>query len=145
MALYVRGDPDIRRIWDLRIAEGLTLEDLRVFYNKVSADGIDVMVRQDNVVRTAVWRSLIEDKGMSESDATDEALRCMAFYGSPDPSAPRSGLDGEDRPIPHELKLRVNAWLVRQAFSAKRPLNYRSRGFTSVNALILAELRAGAL
>jgi hypothetical protein len=145
MDLYANGDPGIRRIWDLRLAEGLTLEDLRQFYNEVPADGIEIMNRQDNLFRAAVWKSLVEDKGMTESEATYEAKRCMAWFGSPDPSAPPSGLEGEDRPLPHELKLRVNAWLIRQAVTPGQTIDYRSRGFTSVNAMIRAELRDGSL
>ena len=96
------------------------------------------MIKQDNLYRAALYRAL-KKKGMAEDDAVEKALRSLPYYGD-DP-----GLTGADRPLFHEMKVRVIPWRTRNGLANGATLDYSARGFTSMNALIRSEMREGRL
>lgn len=144
---YDAGEPGMVEFFNVRIDDGLTPEDIQTFYNQVSPSDIDRMVKPGNMFRSVLYKKFLED-GLSEKEATQRALRSLPFYGSPDPSLPpHPSLIGDDRPLPHEYMNRVAAWSTRMGVTGhgKTEYDYEARGFTSVNALIRAEARAGRI
>jgi hypothetical protein len=91
-------------------------------------------------MRSAIYKKCIDDN-ISEADATQHALRSMAFFGDSD--IPHPSLTGDDRPLWQELKPRVIEWSIRQGVQGGEGLD--ASGYTSVNALIRAEIRNGNL
>ncbi len=77
-------------------------------------------------------------EGMTDEQAVAELRRGMPIYG--DPTDTRH-TNGDDRPLPHELKDRVNCWLQTKMSDPERFRQQLAQA-TSYNALVRAELRA---
>jgi hypothetical protein len=69
--------------------------------------------------------------------------RVVPLYGEPWEDE-RDGVSGDDRKLPVELEHRVDRWARKNAWDRERLRSMESR-FSSFNALVRAELRAGRL
>ena len=133
-------DPTFARMVERRRAEGVREEDIRWWWNMHDLER-QMMLQMDMLAKTALLVSLVE-KGMSPEDAGDDVRRSHPYYGHP--GVP--GLDdGEDRPIPFEIKDRVNRYTEARMLSDPEAFREQTARFSSVNALIRSEMRAGRL
>jgi len=128
------------RMVERRCEEGVREEDIRWWWNMHDLER-QMMLQMDMLTKTVLLVSLIE-QGMTPEEAGDDVRRSHPYYGHP--GVP--GLDdGEDRPIPFELKERVNRYTEARMMADPEALREEVGGFSSVNALIRSEIRAGRL
>ena len=127
--------------------EGVTDDDIRIWWNMTSVEQ-RFAIEQDNQGHLAYIMWAISEghaSGPTNEETLDEAAELLRkshpLYGDPDDTR---NTTGDDRPLPYELKDRVNRYVVRRAVDPdayKREVD-RSSTF---NALVRQEIRAGSL
>lgn len=120
-------------------AEGVADEEIRWWWNMHEIEK-QMLILQDEGALTGVylyWR----DQGKPEAEAQAIARNTLVTYGDPED---RSFGTGDDRPLPYELKDRVNRYFT-QAFSRSDEFKRRIRGYSSPNVFIRAQMRDNGL
>lgn len=135
----------IRRDLPGKRAEGVRDEDIRWWWNLSDVER-RLMIKYDDAFRLAITMSeLGRTKNRSEKTALQRALdaakKKSPIYGNHDDT---SKAGGDDRPLPCELKNRVSAYIQKKK-SAWDKCGETIEGFSSLNALIRKEIRAGNL
>ncbi|MCJ7457750.1 MAG: hypothetical protein MUP17_02010 [candidate division Zixibacteria bacterium] len=138
------GDPKAKKIVDKARKEGATYEDIREFWNL--SDLIRRMVRwSENVFRTSMAMSLWKP-GLSkdeEKQIATEIRKSFPMYGDPDDTRVTIG---DDRPLPHELKARVDRWRIKLiSVEGEEKIKEKINKYSSFNALVRDEIRKGNL
>jgi hypothetical protein len=100
-----------------------------------------LMIWHDNMFRHAAFNKL-EDEGLSEDLAIKKLNKSFPYYGDPDDTTICSG---EDRPLPFEIKYRVNSYMEKCGFSNLEEIEAKLRNYSSVNAFIREEMMKGVL
>lgn len=118
--------------------EGATDADIRQLWNLHELERQMVLV-SDDIKRTGVFVQALQ-QGMMPEEAAKEVRRMFPMYGDADDT---QHTEGDDRPLPLELKDRVNRWVVRMA--AVSPEKLKVPQGKTLNAKIRAEMRAGRL
>ncbi len=127
--------------------EGVTDDDIRTWWNMTSVER-RFAIEQDNQGHLAYIMWAISEghtSGPTNEETLDEAAELLRashpLYGDPDDTR---NTTGDDRPLPYELKDRVNRYIVRRAVDPhayKRDVD----GSSTFNALIRQEIRASNL
>jgi hypothetical protein len=126
--------------------EGGTDEDIRNWWNLHDLER-RIILKNDENSRVALVMDQLEKMGatketMHESmdKAVAHARKYFPFWGDPDDC---THLSGDDRPLPEELKFRVNRWIQRKQADP----NYKEEveRSTTFNALIRREISEGNL
>ena len=126
--------------------EGGTDEDIRNWWNLHDLER-RMMLKSDENSRMAVVMDSLEKMGatketMEESmdKAVAHARKYFPFWGDPDDCAQ---VCGDDRPLPEELKFRIDLWIQRKQFDP----NYKEEleRSTTFNALVRREIAKGNL
>lgn len=129
-------DPQIHTSLQELRAEGVRDDDIRWWWNMSALERV-LMERADEFSRMSAFLASLE-QGMDG----DSAVRCVfavqAKFGNP------AHGDGEDRPIPIELKRRIIDFTERH-YNLPNDMRRKVQAATSFNALIRAEIRAGNL
>lgn len=133
-------DPDIKRFLDSIREEGATDEDIREYRNltpieRSMADQVDIFNRM------ATFLMAIEEKGLMPDEAATEVRKLHPIYGDP---ADTKHISGEDRPLPPDLKDRINKYLLSWAENAEG-LRALIKSHSSMNALIREAMRKGEI
>jgi len=133
-------DPKFARMVERRRAEGVRDEDIRWWWNMHDLER-QMMLQMDMLTRMELAISLVE-QGADLDTVGADVRRSHPHYGPP--GVP--GLDdGEDRPVPFELKDRINRYTEARMLEDPAVLRREIAGFSSVNALLRSEMRAGKL
>ncbi len=121
--------------------EGVTDEDIRWWWNRHDLER-RMMTAADEWFQYALYLKLIEEDGLSRNEAAKRIRKFYPYYGDPDDT---SVMIGKDRPLPIELKLRVNIYMTgrRQADSEQFIKDLEES--SSFNALIRKEIKKGDL
>jgi len=119
-------------------SEGVTDEDIRNWYNIIDIKR-KAMIKEDEFFRFKAFVNF-RKKGMTEDEAMRETRKINPFYGDPDDE---TNMSGEDRPLPYELKLRVNDYDEKMRNNNPESYKKKMEQFTSYNALIRKELESG--
>ena len=106
-------------------------------------DGLErcMMCATDENARLARFVSSREEAGLTAQEAAAEVNRYHPLYG--DMSRPTDP-HGDDRPLPFELKDRINKWLMKKMGDAEG-VRRQLGSVSSFNALVRKEIRAGNL
>lgn len=132
-------DEKSHRMLQKRRREGATDEDIRWWMNRHELDR-KLMMKVDEIYRVALFSKLRQEEGCSEEDATAMVRKLFPVYGDPDqPGAP----GGEDRPLPFELRQRINSYIEKRTRSDMQSYNDEVARSTSFNALIRKEMKTG--
>lgn len=131
------GHEKYKKIVEKARGEGATDEDIREFWNLSDLQRRMVMW-SENVFRYSNFLSF-RDQGLSADEAMAETRRMFPMYGDPDDTTHTSG---DDRPLPHELRGRVDGY--RQKIGAVL-IREKVKGFTTYNAFVREEIRMGNL
>jgi hypothetical protein len=126
--------------------EGGTDEDIRNWWNLHDLER-RIMLKNDENSRMAVVMDQLEKMGatketmqQSMEKAIAHARKYFPFWGDPDDCA---HLSRNDRPLPEELKVRVNLWIQRKRSVPKYKEEVERS--TTFNALIRREISEGNL
>ncbi len=122
-----------------RRKEGARDEDIKWWMNRHELDR-KMMIKVDEMSRLALFSKLRGEDQLSEEEAARQVTKYFPIYGDPDDTS-TSG--GDDRPLPFELKDRINLYI--QERSQREPAKYKKdiTESSSFNALIRKEIRAG--
>ncbi len=117
--------------------EGARDEDIRWWWNMYDLER-RMMIEHDTLFKFTVYDHAREE-GLTDAESTLKVKRSFPIYGDPDDT---SRGKGDDRPIPYELKDRVNEWIQCQNRDALRAEGAKA---SSMNAFIRQEIQAGRL
>ncbi|MFH0982098.1 MAG: hypothetical protein V2A79_11210 [Planctomycetota bacterium] len=128
------SDPALRAWLEARRADGVTDDDVRWWYSLHELER-RMMILEESTSRAAIFLGK-QREGSTPEQAAAEVRRSLPMYGDPTDTEHTTG---EDRPLPDELRRRVNLWLQKVSGD---PEAFRRRlaSATSYNALIRAEL-----
>ncbi len=120
--------------------EGVRDEDIRWYWNlnDLERRALEHMYR---AILYATWKDAMRE-GRTDEEAAVYARKFQPYYGEPDDTRVTSG---DDRPLPIELMGRENAWLDKQRSRDADGLKQLLQKYSSYNALMRAEIRAGRL
>jgi hypothetical protein len=138
------GDARAKEILDKARREGATSEDIRDFWSLDDLERRMIKFYEDTLL-SAMLRSLWKP-GLPEhleKEIESEVRKTWPVYGDPHDS---SLGNGDDRPLPYELRNRVERWRTR--FICEKDgerLRVKAHGYSTFNALVRAEIRQGTL
>lgn len=122
-----------------RRKDGVRDEDVRWWMNRYELDR-KMMIKVVDISKLALFMELREQDRFSEEEAAREVKKYFPIFGDPDDT---STSHGDDRPLPFELKDRINAYIQKR--SQTDPAEYKKEisESSSLNALIRKEIRTG--
>ena len=137
-------DINAKKMLEKKRMEGATNEDVRWWYNMHYLER-RMMIEFDDFMRFSFWNNLVNNYGLSKDEAMDELRKTHAMFGDPEDTTHTAG---EDRPLPFELKERVNIFLEKTAISPPSDVEkYRKefRESSSFNAFVRKQIKIGNL
>ena len=122
--------------------EGVRDKDVRWWWNLNDVER-RMMLAQDLAAKSAAVLGFL-DSGMASNpqQAVDMVCRFHPVYGDPNDNSQSSG---DDRPLPFELKDRINIYIEKRAGKGSEEYKREMESSSSFNALIRKEMRAGKL
>lgn len=118
--------------------EGVGDADIRFWWNR---DDLErrMMQQEDFMSRFSLFLKL-RDEGLSPEEAAKGVAKSFPIFGDPDDTTLGSG---EDRPLPYELKDRVNIWIEKRYRSDPERFRKAIEYSTSVNSLVRKGIEKG--
>lgn len=141
-----RHDPAAKARVDRLRSHGVRDEDIRLWWNLSDLER-RMALEVDEIHRVAAFIAY-RRQGMGPDSAARQCFKIHPRFGEPD--TPNWGgplqaeLTPEDRPLPMELKDRVNRFL-QEAARGVRAFQERLASATSLNAILREEIRSGRL
>lgn len=132
-------DEGIKSMLAKRRKEGVRDEDIRWWMNRHELDR-KMMARINDMFKFAMFLKLTKADGLSDAAATTEVKKSFTIFGDPDDT---STSIGDDKPLPSELKYRIDTYIWKRSVSDPEKFKEDMRKSTSFNALIRQELRKG--
>jgi len=134
-----------RRILPQKRAEGVRDEDIRWWWNLNDVER-QMMLSIDEFHRLALFINEIKS-GKTDKEAGRTVWEAHPIYtnGDPDikPEQSPFELKREDFPLPIELKDRVNRYIEKRASDGPEKIKQDLKGFSTFNAFIRKEIKAG--
>ena len=132
------GDPKSQRIVAKALREGATEDDIKTWWNLPDLSR-RMVLWSENTFRYAFFLSAMNDEGLSFEDAASRVHKTFSIYGDPDDT---TKLTGESRPLPHELRGRVDSF---RHSRGPEGVVARINEFPSYNAFVRHAVRNGLL
>lgn len=129
-------DEELKAVLAKKRKEGVRDEDIRWWGNMHELER-KMMIQVDTWTAFSKYLFNIE-QGMSVEDSLKEHRKIKPFYGDPDDT---SHTTGEDRPLPYELKDRVNIYIEKRALRDREKFKKDIEKSSSFNALIREEIK----
>jgi hypothetical protein len=121
-------------------AEGVRDKDVKWFWDMHNLERILMMRTFTMSVGAFIMSERVQGKSLVEAHVS--AKRIHPLYGNPEDL---SHAQGEDRPIPVELKDRVDLFVEKRLRGNQEHFRAEMMGSSSFNALIRKEIRAGKI
>jgi hypothetical protein len=134
------NDPRIGTFLTRIAQEGVRDKDVRWYWNMHNIDRLMMMRTFDWCVGANVLANLRQ--GMTQQHAEAHSRKVHPLYGNPDDT---SVAHGDDRPIPPELKDRIDIYTEKRAKENGDRYELDMLGSSSFNALVRRELRTGRI
>lgn len=136
----------IRQKLPKKKAEGVKDEDVRWWWNLNDIER-RIMLKQDDIARMTLFMAELEKSNESskEKAADKAATKVRKFhptYGDPDDTTHTTG---DDRPLPYELKDRINIYIEKRARENSEKYKNEIEQSSTFNALLRKEIKAGNL
>jgi hypothetical protein len=128
------------RMLAVRRREGVTDADVRWWWNMSDLER-RILRFTDNTDHMTIFTRDLRN-GLSEEEAAAQVRRTFPMYGDPDDTTHTSG---DDRPLPYELKDRVNKYIERRSAADAAAYREALERATTFNALVRQEIQRGAL
>jgi hypothetical protein len=136
------SDDEVKAMLYKKREEGVTNEDIKWWWNRHDLERA-MMFKVDELHKLALFTKLIEEDGQPEKRAAHWVRKQHPYYGDPDDTTHTAG---EDRPLPFELKDRINRYVIerqqKDPKEFKTDIDIRSSTF---NALVRREIENGNL
>jgi len=135
---------NIRQKLPKKKAEGVKDEDIRWWWNLNDIERRIMLQVDDNIRGGTFIFELKKSNESSKEKAAEKAARKVRkfhpFYGDPDDTTHTTG---EDRPLPYELKDRINIYIEKRVGDNSEKYKNEVEQSSSFNALIRKEIKAG--
>lgn len=147
------NDPVIKKVAEVlrkklpkKREEGIKDEDIRWWWDLNDIER-RMMLKQDDIARMALFMNEIQNSNESSKEKASEkaAAKVRKFhpmYGDPDDT---TYTKGDDRPLPYELKDRINIYIEKRAKTDPDKYKQEIEQSSTFNALIRKEIRAGKI
>lgn len=136
------SDDEVKAMLSKKREEGVTNEDIKWWWNRHDLERA-MMVKVDEFNKLALYIELTEEDGQPSKRAAHWMRKQHPYFGDPDDTTHTTG---EDRPLPFELKDRINRYVEdraqRDPKEFKTDIDIRSSTF---NALVRREIKNGNL
>jgi len=133
------SDKKTKSMLSKRRNEGVRDEDIRWWMNRHELDR-KMMMKVDDIHKFAMYRQLREEEHLSEEEALKEVKKYFPVFGDPDDTSTSAG---DDRPLPFELKDRINIYIEKRSQSDPERYKEEIEKSSSFNALIRNEINKG--
>jgi hypothetical protein len=127
-----RTDEKVRVTFAPKRAEGVTDEDIALWWNMHDLER-RMICKVDEMNRILLFEKLVKVDGLPETEAARMVAKRYPIYGDPDHLV--LGTE-DDRPLPFELKWRVNRYILERT-----KINEEVEASTSLNALLRQAIR----
>ena len=134
-------DEKVKTAFAPKRAEGVTDEDIALWWNMHDLER-RMICRVDEMNRILLFEKLVQGGGVTEPEAAQRVAKRFPVYGD------REHLvlgTHDDRPLPFELKWRVNRYLTERTKADPDRFREAAEAFTSMNALLRKAIRQGEL
>lgn len=136
-----KTDEKVRDAFASKRAEGVTDEDIALWWNMHDLER-RMICKVDEMNRILLFEKLLQQNGVTELEAARMVAKRFPVYGDPSHLV----LDNDDdRPLPFELKWRVNRYLAKRTKANPDKYQEEIEASTSLNALLRNALRRGEL
>ena len=122
-------------------SDGVRDEDIIWWWSLPSLDRY-MMLAMDNLHQVAAHDAALSS-GLSEVEANNVVWKRNPCYGEPDEE--HDTQVGEDRPLPYELKDRINTYIKKRKETDAQQFENEIEQSTSFNALLRKEISAGKI
>jgi hypothetical protein len=136
-----RTDEKVRSAFASKRAEGVTDEDIEVWWNMHDLER-RMICKVDEMNRILLFEKLVRNSGATEPEAAQLVAKRFPIYGDPEHLVLETD---DDRPLPFELKWRVNRYLTERAKADPDGFHRETEASTSLNALLRKAFREGKL
>ena len=133
--ILARENVDTRQKLEKKRREGVTNEAIRWWWNMPDLQR-RMMITDDDATHMATYLHHVE-QGLSPEESAAEVRKSHLIYGDPDDT---SNTTGDDRPLPMELKDRVNTYVARRIQEDPAAFKNDIEASSTMNALIRREI-----
>lgn len=119
--------------------EGVTDKDIRWWWNMHDLER-RIMLKVDDIHRLALFEKLREKEGLNVKEAARRIGKGFPVFGDPDDT---TNTTGEDRPLPYELKDRINIYIEKRSQRDPEQFKKEIEESSSVNSFIRKEISKG--
>jgi hypothetical protein len=99
-----------------------------------------MMLKFDDVNKLSVFARIRKEEGLNEEEAAKEVRKFHVIYGDPDDT---THTVGDDRPLPEELKDRINIYIIKKSTTDREKYKKEIEGSSTLNALLRKEIKKG--
>jgi hypothetical protein len=132
-------DKKIKSILAPKRNEGVRDQDIRWWFNMDDLQRT-ILLRIDEVTRHALFIRLRKEEALSEDEAAKRVRKAYPVFGDPGDTRLATG---EDRPLPYELKDRINSYVIKRMQTNPEAFKKEIQRSSTFNALVRGELRKG--
>ena len=130
-------DEEVRDAFAPKRAEGVTDEDIAFWWNMHDLER-RMICKVDEMNRILLFEKLVQDNGLTEPEAARMVAKRFPVYGDPNHLVLETD---DDRPLPFELKWRVNRYISERTKSDPEKFQTEVEASTSLNALLRRAVR----
>jgi len=134
-----KTDEKIHLTLEKKRKEGVKDGDIRWWWNLNDVERM-MMLKVDEFHRLALHIKCREEDGLSIEKAAEQVRKFHPIYGNPEDI---THTKGDDRPLPEELKDRINIYIEKKAKSDPEKYKRDIESSSTFNALVRKEIRAG--
>lgn len=135
-----KNDEHAHQLLEKRRREGVRDEDIRWWWNLEDEDRM-MMLKEDETARMTLFIKCREE-GLTEEQAAERMRKYHPIWGDPEDT---THTQGDDTPIPEELKDRINIYIQKRANDDSEKFKKELEQLSTFNALVRKEIRAGKL
>ncbi|MHC9540272.1 MAG: hypothetical protein AB9903_12210 [Vulcanimicrobiota bacterium] len=134
-------DESVKEMLEKKRADGVTDDDIRRWW-AISDLERRLLLKIDETNRVGLFLKFINFDKISRDEANTMVIKYHPVYGDPEDT---SQWEGEDRPIPPELRERVNHYVQQQQSLPLEEQQKKLEAFSSLNARIRHEIKEGTI
>ncbi len=99
-----------------------------------------MMLKFDDIIKYSSYKRLRDEEDFNEEEASKEVRKFHVIYGDPDDT---THTVGDDRPLPEELKDRINIYIIKKSTTDREKYKKEIEGSSTLNALLRKEIKKG--
>lgn len=134
-------DKKVKKVLAKKRSEGVRDEDIRWWWNMHDLER-RMMSKVDEVFIYALFLKFTKEDGLAPEEANKRVWETRPMFGNPEDTGYGNA---EDRPLPDELRDRVNTYFTKRAQNDPEGLKRDAEASTSFNAFARKEVKAGRL